>query len=288
MKIDYNMDIDEKSFSHAHTPGESAKRLPFYVDRAGYFYANSEYYTEREGFDSFLILYTIRGCGFVKSKNDKCLLMPNQVVLIYCGDYQQYRTQGEEIWEFKWIHFNGLCAKEYFDVLNSDALYVVNMAEHIEFGGRFVELDTIITDSENIPDIRISLLMTQLLTDLIESKNSPANNRKYNQHKNEIANAIKHIQENYDKDITVDAIAKTASFSKYYFMRIFKNLTGLNPYEYLINYRMNASKKLLIETNLSINEIAAKCGFSDSNHYIRAFKRTIDTTPLKFRNYWID
>ncbi len=286
MKIDYYMDIEEKSTSFAHTPGVLAKRLPFYVDTCGHFYANSEYYTEREGLDNYLLIYTIKGCGFVKSKNEKFTLLQNQAILIYCGDYQQYKTQGEEIWEFKWIHFNGICAKEYYDILNSDELGPINTGVLNEFGNRFSELDNIITNSESMPDIKISSLITQLLTDLIKSKNSPANNSRFNQHKNEITNAIKYIQDNFDKDINVDDIAKTVSFSKYYFIRIFKNFTGLNPYEYLVNYKINISKKLLIETSLNINEIAVKCGFSESNNYIRSFKRMIGTTPLKFKKYW--
>lgn len=285
MKIDYYMDIEEKSTSFAHTPGVLAKRLPFYIDTCGHFYANSDYYTEREGLDSYLLIYTIKGCGFIESKNEIFYLLPNQAILIYCGDYQRYKTQGEEIWEFRWIHFNGICAKEYYDILNGDELSLINIGEFNEFGSRLNELDNIIT-IENMPDIKICSLITQLLTDLINSKNSPANNSKFNQHKDEIANAIKFIQENYDEDMNIDDIAKTVNFSKYYFIRIFKNFTGLNPYEYLINYRINTSKKLLIETKLNINEIAVKCGFSESSNYIRSFKRIIGTTPLKFKNYW--
>jgi AraC-like DNA-binding protein len=191
-----------------------------------------------------------------------------------------------ESWEFKWIHFSGICAKEYYNLLNSNGLILVNIEE---LGGISVlldEVEAIMTNDVNLLDLKISLLMTQLITKLILHRNNQLNNKMYSQHKNDINNAIKFITDNYNKDIKVDQLSNVSHLSKYYFIKVFKAYTGSSPYEYLINYRITMSKKKLLNTNLNINELSQDIGFIDSNSFIKCFKRIVGTTPLKYRNHW--
>ena len=89
------------------------------------------------------------------------------------------------------------------------------------------------------------------------------------------------------KKIGIDDITKQILMSKYHFLRLFKAYSGVSPYEYLINYRITNAKRLLKETEMSISEICNCVGFSDTNNFIRSFKRITGTTPGSFRRYWI-
>ena len=75
--------------------------------------------------------------------------------------------------------------------------------------------------------------------------------------------------------------------SKFHFMRLFKRYSGFSPYEYVLNYRIHDSKRLLKESDLSVKEIAYQVGFNDVNNYIREFKKLVGTTPVKYRKLWL-
>lgn len=101
-----------------------------------------------------------------------------------------------------------------------------------------------------------------------------------------IDSVISFLQAEYKKKVNTHDMVELVHLSEYHFLRIFKKYTGLSPYEYLINYRINKSKSLLKETNLSVNEIAYEVGFNNINNFIRDFKKLVGVSPLKYRNYW--
>ena len=287
MKFNSIMDLDKRSISYSYTPSVHSQRLPFYVHSIGHFYAKSDYLTEREGLDNYLLFYTISGSGYIKTQNLQLSATSGSMFIIYCGDYQCYGSQPGENWEFKFIHFNGTSAKEYFDLLYNDGIRIINIDDFNKMELLINNSKQLIADEENNIDIKMSYYITAILTEMILAKNSPINNKRYLQHKNEIDRAIKFMQENYHQDIKIEDIAQNSYMSKYYFLRIFKSIMGVTPYEYLINYRINSSKKLLVETELSVFDISLKVGFFDCNNFIRSFKKIVGTTPLGFKKTFI-
>ena len=100
-----------------------------------------------------------------------------------------------------------------------------------------------------------------------------------------IFNITAFINNNYYEDITLDTITTSFFINKYYFSHLFKEVTGFNFIEYLNNIRIKEAKKLLITTNLSIDEIAFKVGYNSNTHFGRVFKKMNGISPLSFRTY---
>ena len=65
---------------------------------------------------------------------------------------------------------------------------------------------------------------------------------------------------------------------------LLKRKTGFTPQQYLMRLRINEAKSLLRNTEYSITEIALNCGFSSSQHFSAAFKRTTGYRPKDYRN----
>jgi len=287
MKCDYLLDITEESSSIFHTPSLASQRLPFYVHNCGHFYANESYFTEREGLDNYLLIYTVSGSGILKYKGTEYIITHGQVFLISCMDYHFYKTGPGGSWEIKWLHFNGSACKNYFDLINEDALCIISLPDPSEIERSLDAIPQLILQSDLLNDVRLSFLITGILTDMITNKSSAINNKKFNQHNRLISTVINYIQANYYKNINMDSIIKQVHISEYHFIRLFKKYTGVSPYEYLINYRINMSKALLKQTSLTVSEVAFKVGFNNVNNFIRNFKKLVGTTPLKYRNFWI-
>ena len=96
--------------------------------------------------------------------------------------------------------------------------------------------------------------------------------------------AVDYIHEHLTEDICLDEIADYLGLSRYYFCRLFKQSTGLSPYQYVIQCRVERAKQLLRRRGLSLGEIALACGFTNQSHLHRHFKRLTGVTPKRFVN----
>ncbi|MBO7149172.1 MAG: AraC family transcriptional regulator [Clostridia bacterium] len=95
--------------------------------------------------------------------------------------------------------------------------------------------------------------------------------------------AMRHIRDNYRKQITVDALSSICGISKHYFCRVFKAITGKSSMEYLRDYRLAVCDTLLLEADKSISEISELCGFENVNYLYRSYKSKYGISPGKRR-----
>lgn len=95
---------------------------------------------------------------------------------------------------------------------------------------------------------------------------------------------IKKIVENEYPSITVQKISDMVNYSTDHLNRRFFKQTGLTISEYIINYRIKKAFSLLLNTNLSIVEIARKVGYSNMGFFYKKFRECYQTTPNEIRN----
>lgn len=94
---------------------------------------------------------------------------------------------------------------------------------------------------------------------------------------------IEYINENLDKDLTLVEIANTVGMSMYHFSRLFKQSTGLSPYQYVTNSRIEKAKRLLVQTEEAINQIGQQVGFPNQSHFTNVFRKAMGVTPKAYR-----
>lgn len=93
-----------------------------------------------------------------------------------------------------------------------------------------------------------------------------------------------YINNYYYEEIRLETIASKFFLSTYYLSRSFKEATGFHFVEYLNNVRIKESKKLLLTSDLSIDEIAAMVGYKSNTHFGRVFKSLEGMSPSAFRD----
>ena len=99
-----------------------------------------------------------------------------------------------------------------------------------------------------------------------------------------IVDAINLIKENYAEVYGVEELAQALNISKSHLVREFYKHTGTTPGKYLNNIRIDAVKRLLVNTSLSLNSIAMQTGFSGDNYLCKAFKKATGETPMAYKN----
>ncbi|MBE6635705.1 MAG: helix-turn-helix transcriptional regulator [Ruminococcaceae bacterium] len=95
--------------------------------------------------------------------------------------------------------------------------------------------------------------------------------------------AISRIHECYKEKLTVSELAAIANLSRSAFVKKFTELCKLPPSEYLMRRRLEAAEYMLLNTALSIGEIAFECGFYDASHLNKAFIAEKGESPASFR-----
>jgi AraC family transcriptional regulator len=86
-----------------------------------------------------------------------------------------------------------------------------------------------------------------------------------------------------DKDISIAQLASECGLSSSHFARAFRQATGRPPHRWLLERRLEATQDLLLNSQMSLQEIANACGFSDQSHLSRAFRRMVGTSPGAWR-----
>jgi AraC-like DNA-binding protein/mannose-6-phosphate isomerase-like protein (cupin superfamily) len=101
----------------------------------------------------------------------------------------------------------------------------------------------------------------------------------------EISNKAKqYIEQNYQSDINLDTFAGSIHISKYHFIRIFKEATGISPMKWLLFVRLSAAKNLLARTEMSIGEIAEAVGYKNAHTFSRVFRKSENISPSEYRS----
>ncbi len=237
----------------------------------------------------FLFHYILSGTGVLNANNEKGITKSYQVksgqgFMIFPHQICTYIADQNLPWEYVWLEFDGLRAKELVDTaglscdspiyrarykdiavtMKEEMLYIVNHKEASPFhliGHLFLFLDSFVSSSASII-----------------TKNSNGLRDFY------IKEAVAFIEQNFQNPITIEEIAKFCGLNRSYFGKIFHESMGKSPQDFLISYRMTKAAELLKLTSLSIADVGNAVGYENQLHFSRAFKHVYGISPRQWRN----
>lgn len=102
-----------------------------------------------------------------------------------------------------------------------------------------------------------------------------------------VKNALKYIQENYKRKITLNEVAEKTYVSQWYLSKLLNKHTGKSFSDILNRIRINVAKELLREPSMRIGTIAEEVGFMDMAHFSRVFKKFEGCSANEYRNRYI-
>jgi two-component system response regulator YesN len=102
---------------------------------------------------------------------------------------------------------------------------------------------------------------------------------------------IRHVEDfiaqNYNRDITMDDVAREVNMSYHYFSKFFKEQTGRNFVDYLSSLRIQKAEELLADPSRSIKDVCYSVGYNDPNYFSKLFKKYTGKTPSEYRA-WLE
>lgn len=98
-----------------------------------------------------------------------------------------------------------------------------------------------------------------------------------------VERALTYINEHFSRSLSLEEMAAQVHLHPVYFAQVFKDEVGLPPRQCLLKIRLNHARKLLVESDMPIGEIAYQCGFRTIAYFSRAFRDAEGMSPTTYR-----
>ena len=236
----------------------------------------------------YLFHYIINGRGILYSTDQQdnthiYHLERNQAFLICPNQINTYIADKDDPWEYTWLEFDGLRAKEFLDAAGLDISSPIYRGNDRTLRDQMKEeMLTIVRQKNRSSMYQIGHLY--LFLDLLVQ--SSFNHREITGGKLKdfyIREAITFIEQNYSHSaITIEDIAAVCNLNRSYLGKIFRESLNQTPQQFLISYRMNRAAELLKFSDLRVGEIGKMVGYPNQLHFSRAFKNVYGQSP----SYW--
>lgn len=204
------------------------------------------------------------------------MIFPHQVCT-YIADH-------EIPWEYVWLEFDGLRAKETVELTGLSRSQPVYKARYKDIAENMKDEMLYIVNHGDASPFHLIGHLFLFMDSFMRSSSSAQLNKGNSLRDFYIKEAISYIEQNFQNDISVETIAASCGLNRSYFGKIFHENMGKSPQEFLISYRMSKAAELLKLTELSIADIGNAVGYPNQLHFSRAFKNVYGISPRQWRN----
>ena len=230
-----------------------------------------------------IILHVVlKGKGILRLNNRQYDVHEHQIFLIPDNTRAFYQADENEPWEYVWMHIGG---PKIPQILKESGL----SKEHPVY----TPIDR--SSAKIIEDLVMDMLKhynrqyycigtIYKICDYMIEKSASKEDKEVNNSLLYVKNVISYIRLKYSEPVKIDQIALSLGLNRSYLTRLFKDATGYSLQEYLITYRMKMAVKLLADESLSVNQVAANVGYTDTFTFSKAFKRHFGKSPSEYRS----
>lgn len=259
-----------------------------YISWAGHRVCDASHMIGPRVLDTYKIVFILSGSGYlVQDDNPKIRLNTNDMFILFANHRHHYWADPDDPWTIMWVAFNGADSPTLLSALHltiSNCCMRDALTESIKKTmHKLIRCLSDETDHYRLGAItelfcvtnKLRLNQNQLpsLTDAGEETLT--------------SRIIAFIEQNYYMDIDMVIICQYIHYSRSYLSRIFKAEVGITIQDFLRDTRINKAKKLLLDTTLSIQEVAISVGINDSLYFSKLFRKGTGYSPRSYRNHFL-
>ena len=247
---------------------------------AGYTFPTRDFRVYNPCLEFYVFEYIKSGDIIIESNGVKYSAHRGDVYIFKPGTQVEYYSNGTEKIEKIWFNMNGILLDKLFEAYSLKNNVII---AHCDVENEFQRIHTLLQCSDTSPDIIASLairvheiiIKISLANKNIDFSFDPGFS---------IAEKAKNfIKTRIYMKLSLALLANYFNVTDKYLIRVFKKKYGISPYSYLMNLRISEAKKLLIESELTVKDIASKLQFSESNYFSKTFRRYVGCSPVEYR-----
>ena len=238
--------------------------------------------------NNYLFHYVISGKGTLQvENNDKTSseykIQANSGFLIEPGQITTYYADRAAPWEYCWVEFGGLRAREILESADLSGKHPVFLPMTPENGDTVKKEMLYLTSHSRESSLHLIGHLYLIMDALVQGSSSRREIQGGKLSRFYTREAVSFIEQNYARPITVEDMAGRCNLERSYFGKIFKDTMGESPQNFLIRYRMSKAAQLLITTDFPIGDIGTQTGYPNQLHFSRAFKKLYGVSPREYR-----
>ena len=232
------------------------------------------------GLPDWQVLYVIKG-KMKHSFNDGSVseLTAGDLIIYPPGALQQYHCIGG-LTSYVWVHFSGTAATELVNSMGFTPLKIYHSRPNgtaVTYIRAMIEEIRRKKPTYQLKTVSIFIDYMSFLAD--EVTNESSKSLKYSK----LLPALQDIENSPFPYKTNRDYAAMCEIDEYYFIHLFKEVTGLSPLRYATELSMRKAGKLVAETDMDIANIASSMGFPDTCYFSRKFRKFHGLTPSEYR-----
>lgn len=254
-------------------------------------------------------LYSIRRCGYNEAERvfsvERTNLYPycnlhyveeGQVEVVYggkkyiarSGEYfilppfkaHSYHVIGNNAPILRWIEFDG---SESESLTNRIIRFNESVVVSVEKDCEEAFINSLVACGTQMPVYEKSKVLYNLLVDQLSCISHCNVNRVCTPKVDPLDSMTNYVDKHLNEELKVADLAQHFGYSTSYMIKLFKKRYDMTPGAYIYHRRIGLVKHLLVNENLPLDQIAARCGFYDAAHLVRRFKKNEGMTPMTFK-----
>lgn len=235
-----------------------------------------------KGRKDYQLLYIAAGQGHFFINGQERVVTAGNIVVYLPGQPQEYVYFKDDKTDVYWVHFTGNDVEriiDYYNIrLSENIIYIGTSPDYQWLFGQIIqEMQLCRPRFEEL----ISLLLRNIF--ILISRNLIGANRANNSLENEVELAMHYFRENYRSEVNVEDYALSRGMSASNFYRVFKQISGSTPLQFILKLRLSNAQNLLENSNLTIAEIASEVGYENPLYFSRLFHKHIGVSPSEYR-----
>lgn len=237
----------------------------------------------------YLFHYVISGRGSLDATAEDGVttrryeIQAGQGFLICPGLINTYFADEHDPWKYVWVEFDGLRASESLRYAGLTAAQPIYRADDEAQSAQVRDLMLYIAEHSEASALHLIGYLCLFIDALMQSSSTRVSAQENQLKDFYIQEAVNYIEQNYQRNLTVEEVADACRLNRSYFSKLFKDNVGCPPQEFLIRVRLAKAAELMCSSNAPISEIAVRCGYSNQFHFSRAFKKHYGVPPQKWR-----
>ena len=236
----------------------------------------------------YIFHYVISGTGtlFADDENGNTTewqVKSGQGFMLFPGQVNTYIADSTLPWEYTWVEFDGLRAREIVTTAGLNLNHPVYHASSKELRNQMMEEMLYLSRHPEESPFHLIGHLYLFLDYFMRSAATVHVKQNGSIRDFYIKEALSYIEQNFQNDISVEDISAFCGLNRSYFGKIFHDTIGRSPQEFLISYRMTKAAELLKITSLSIADIGNAVGYPNQLHFSRAFKNVYGISPRNWR-----
>lgn len=206
---------------------------------------------------------------------------PEPLVICNCifqleaiGDVQDWLPAHSELYRALFYPQESNCSYYYYQDKHQRMGHMFQMA-YLEFHQQYAEFKTMLKTML----LQILILLHRMQSEVSNTDKLPSPGR----YRDKLEDIIQHIHHHAHEQLTLKEMADSCSISVSHLQQLFKQATGQTFTRYVQHVRIQLSCVLLETTDLPVNEIVGRVGYSDLKFFHSLFRKVTGCTPLQYR-----